>query len=133
MYGRWLAYTSNRSGQVEVYVRPYPDVDSAVWQVSVDGGFHALWREDSNELFYWGLSEMMSVKINTASGFYAERPEPLFSHDPYVFSGSRNFDLDRAKGRFLMVKKPSEDEIPMNRIIIVQNWLDDVARKIAAN
>jgi len=119
--GRWLAYNSDRSGQLEVYVRPYPDVDSAVWQVSVDGGFHALWSEDSNELFYWGLSEMMSVKINTAPGFRAERPEPLFSHDQYIFRGSRNFDLDRTSDRFLLVKKPSEDEIPTNRIIIVHH------------
>ena len=131
--GRWLAYASDRSGQWEVYVRPYPDVDSAVWQVSVDGGFHALWSEDSNELFYWGPSEMMSVKINTAPGFRAERPEPLFSHDQYIFRGSRNFDLDRTNDRFLLVKKPSEDEIPTNRIIIVQNWLDEVARQIGTN
>ena len=131
--GLWLAYTSNRSGQAEVYVRPFPDVDSAVWQVSLNGGFQPLWAEDSNELFYWGLSEMMSVKINTAAGFRAERPEQLFSHDQFVFSGNRNFDLDRTNDRFLMVKKPSEDEIPTNRIIIVQNWLDDVARKIVIN
>jgi hypothetical protein len=32
-----------------------------------------------------------------------------------------------------MVKKPSEDEIPTNRIIIVQNWIDEVERKIAIN
>jgi serine/threonine-protein kinase len=125
--GRWLAYTSNRSGHPELYVRPYPDVDSAVWQVSVDGGFHALWSEDSDELIYWGLSEMMSAKIDTEGGFRAARPEPLFSHDPYFFSGSRSFDLDRTNDRFLMVKKPSEDEIPTNRIIIVQNWIDEVA------
>lgn len=131
--GRWLAYNSDRSGQLEVYVRPYPDVDSAVWQVSIDGGFHALWSEDSNELFYWGQAEMMSVQIETTPDFRAHRPEPLFSLQDYGFTGNRNFDLDRTNERFLMVKKPSEDEIPTNRIIIVQNWLDDVARKIVIN
>ena len=35
--------------------------------------------------------------------------------------------------RFLLVKKPSEDEILMNRIIVVQNWLDEVARQIGTN
>ena len=32
--GNWLAYESNASGQFEVYVRPFPDVDSGRWQVS---------------------------------------------------------------------------------------------------
>lgn len=29
--GRWLAYTSNESGQNEIYVCPYPDVNSGKW------------------------------------------------------------------------------------------------------
>lgn len=36
--GRWLAYKSNRSGRDEIYVRPFPDVDEGLWQVSTDGG-----------------------------------------------------------------------------------------------
>jgi len=35
--GRWLAYQSNESGRDEVYVRPFPDVNSGRWQVSVMG------------------------------------------------------------------------------------------------
>ena len=35
---RWLAYESNESGQSEVYVRPFPDVDQGQWQVSRGGG-----------------------------------------------------------------------------------------------
>ncbi len=33
--GGWLAYTSNESGQDEIYVRPFPDVESGKWQVSI--------------------------------------------------------------------------------------------------
>jgi len=131
--GRWLAYASDRAGQPQVYVRPFPDVESAVWQVSVSGGLHPLWSEDSRELFYLGQAEMMSVQIETTPEFRAQRPEPLFSHQIYLLTGNRNFDLDRTNERFLMVKKPSEDEIPTNRIIIVQNWLDEVARQIGTN
>ena len=29
--GRWLAYSSDESGNSEVYVRPFPDVASARW------------------------------------------------------------------------------------------------------
>ena len=31
--GRWLAYESNESGQYQIYVRPFPAVDTGRWQV----------------------------------------------------------------------------------------------------
>ena len=34
--GRWLAYEANDSGRFEIYVRPFPDVNSGHWQVSTD-------------------------------------------------------------------------------------------------
>jgi len=36
--GRWMAYQSDESGQYEVYVRPFPDVNEGRWQVSSGGG-----------------------------------------------------------------------------------------------
>jgi Tol biopolymer transport system component len=36
--GQWLAYESNESGRPEIYVRPFPNVDSGRWQVSTGGG-----------------------------------------------------------------------------------------------
>jgi hypothetical protein len=36
--GRWLAYSSDESGQFEVYVRPYPNVDAGKSVVSTAGG-----------------------------------------------------------------------------------------------
>ena len=36
--GRWLAYESNESGKEEIYARPYPDINSGRWQVSVGEG-----------------------------------------------------------------------------------------------
>src|SRR5262249_49181005 len=41
--GHWLAYQSNDSGRFEIYVRPFPDVNSARWQVSSGGGVQPLW------------------------------------------------------------------------------------------
>ena len=36
--GRWVAYGSDESGEFEIYVRPFPDVESGRWQVSGGGG-----------------------------------------------------------------------------------------------
>ena len=41
--GRWMAYESDESGQFEIYVRPFPDVESDQVQVSNAGGMKPLW------------------------------------------------------------------------------------------
>ena len=49
--GRWLAYESDESGQLEIYVRPFPDVDGGgLWQVSTGGGTQPLWVRSGREL-----------------------------------------------------------------------------------
>jgi len=133
--GRWLAYTSDQSGQLEVYVRPYPDVDSAVWQVSHGGGRDSVWAKNGKEIFFVGPTDMMVVAIKTDPNFEPGLPEPLFSHqEKYRFSsGISNYDVDPAGGRFLIVKKSSGESTLTDRIVVVQNWLDEVTQKIGAN
>ena len=36
--GRRIAYESNESGQTQIYVKPFPNVDDWKWQVSTNGG-----------------------------------------------------------------------------------------------
>ncbi len=50
--GRWLAYEANDSGRFEIWVRPFPEVNSGHWQVSTAGGTRPLWARSGQELFY---------------------------------------------------------------------------------
>ncbi len=49
--GRWIAYTSNETGQREVYVRATSGVGIKV-QVSTNGGLVPVWAPNGRELFY---------------------------------------------------------------------------------
>ena len=49
--GHWLAYRSNESGDNEVYIRSYPDLQQK-WQVSTSGGGAPHWRSDGRELWF---------------------------------------------------------------------------------
>jgi serine/threonine-protein kinase len=40
--GRWIAYESNASGELQIFVRPFPDAAQAQWQVSTAGGAPSL-------------------------------------------------------------------------------------------
>jgi Tol biopolymer transport system component len=45
--GHWIAYQSNSSDGVDqIYVRPFPDVQSGRWQVTTSGGTHPIWGEE---------------------------------------------------------------------------------------
>jgi Tol biopolymer transport system component len=55
---KWLAYTSNESGRLELYVLPFdpqasPDTAGASgrWQISTEGGDQPRWSPRSDELF----------------------------------------------------------------------------------
>ena len=49
--GKWIAFQSNESGQVEVYIQLFPGPGRRT-RISRDGGDQARWRHDGKELFY---------------------------------------------------------------------------------
>jgi len=54
--GRWLAYSSNESGNLQVYVRAFPDKGGR-WQISSDGGTSPIFSRTGRELFFYNTSE----------------------------------------------------------------------------
>ena len=49
--GRWLAYQSDETGEMRVYVRPFPGSGARV-PVSLGGGTEPAWAPSGRELFY---------------------------------------------------------------------------------
>ena len=80
--GKWVAYTSDESGRMELFVRPFDRSgagQSARWQVSRDGATAPLWRADSKELFFKDLTGVPVAVPVSASGnaFDAGVPQRL--------------------------------------------------------
>lgn len=128
--GRWLTYVSNRSGQNEIYLRPFRNVNARRSQVSADGGRQPIWDSDGKRIFYWGPSNMMSVSVESEADKSIGVPNPMFVVEDFIFHSWRNFDWDARRNRFLMVKNPSQDKLRRGRVIIVQNWLDSVTARL---
>ena len=81
--GRWLAYEGeSRSlpGQLNVYVRPFPDVNRGLWQVTRDGGTFPVWSRNGRELFYIRLDgTMVAVPVEVSGSVWsAGTPTELF-------------------------------------------------------
>ena len=101
--GVWVAFESDESGQFEVYVRPFPDVESGKWQISTAGGRYPAWAPDGGELFFLQGTQLMTAPVQTDASFSHGTPNVLFEA-PYFFgSPGRNYDV-APDGRFMMVK-----------------------------
>jgi serine/threonine-protein kinase len=130
--GRWVAYGSNESGQSEVYVRPFPDVDGGHWQVSTGGGTRPLWARSGRELFYLvEPGRMMSVSIPPGPTFAAGKPQVMFE-GRYYTGGGRSYDVSPDGRRFLMIKeaRPTGEVPPPAQLIVVQNWTEELKRLV---
>jgi len=64
--GRWIAYTSDESGQTEVYVQSFPKAEGK-WQISTGGGVEPQWRADGKELYYINGENFVGVDVRTDS------------------------------------------------------------------
>jgi Tol biopolymer transport system component len=134
--GRWLAYQSNESGRMEVYVRPFPG-SGGKWQISTGGGGYGgfpKWSRNGNELFYRTLDSKIMLVTYTATGdsFHADKPQ-LWS--PGQFSdrglGNSNFDLHPDGKRFAVLKAPGTEQIAaVNKVSFIFNFFDEINRKL---
>jgi Tol biopolymer transport system component len=81
--GRYIAYESDESGRIEIYVSPFP-VASRKWQVSPSGGERPAWRRDGREIVYLAPDNRLTATEVALSptDFQAGATTPLFPIQP---------------------------------------------------
>jgi len=127
--GHWIAYESDESGRLEIYVRPFPNVEEGKWQISRDGGQEPVWAPRGQELFYRNGEAMMVVGIKTEPTFTAGSPVVLFT-GRYTSGIAINYDISPDGQKFLMIK---EDEGQPAQINVVLNWFEELKRLVPTN
>lgn len=135
--GRWIAYDSNESGQYEVYVRPFPAVESGRWQVSSEGGTRPVWSRSGRELFFLNAADRMAVAaVQPGAAFDYSKAQVLFDV-PAAYRGTgspfRMFDVSADGKRFLMTKGlAAADTATRRSIVVVQNWFSELNARMPA-
>jgi eukaryotic-like serine/threonine-protein kinase len=122
--GRWLAYSSNEGGPLQVYVQAYPGPGGR-FQVSNDGGAEPRWARDGRTLYYRQAQRMMAVPVETEGLFSAGPSRTLFEGD-YTRIGwnQANYDVAPDGKSFLMIKGSVQGG--PREIGIIGNWLDEL-------
>ncbi|MCM2313787.1 MAG: hypothetical protein NDJ92_01370, partial [Thermoanaerobaculia bacterium] len=115
--GRFLAYESNESGSLEIFVSSYPDTRGK-WQITTGGGIEPRWARDGNALFYTRENELWKIPISRAAGVSIGAPERVFSGGAIEVTLERGYDL-APDGRFVVVRELDRDK---SALTLVQNW-----------
>jgi serine/threonine-protein kinase len=136
--GKWIAFQSNESGADEVYVRPFPDVESGRWQVSTAGGAQPAWAPNGRELFYVAADgRLMAVDVRSQAGFAAGVPRMLVDGG-FLFnlatSQNRSYDVSPDGTRFLLIEAPNTGtQADTAGLTVVLNWADELKRLVPVN
>jgi eukaryotic-like serine/threonine-protein kinase len=127
--GRWVAYASNETGSLEIYVSAFPSVNGK-WLVSSGGGQEPRWRQDGKELFYVSADgKMMAVTVTAGVSFEAGSPVALFQthrRQPLSYSDVFSYDVSGDGQRFLIATKM--DEANAAPLSIHLNWASEMEK-----
>ena len=126
--GKWLAYTSGKSGVEQVYMRPYDAAGPRV-QVSANGGVEPLWSKDGRRIFFRTDDGHAIWAATITTG-----PSAAVHGRTKLFEG--NFDWDdvvadydvSADGEFVMVRFPQASD----EVVVALNWADRLRRRLHA-
>jgi serine/threonine-protein kinase len=122
--GEVIAYSSGESGRSEVYVQPFPGLDSRT-QVSTDGGSEPVWSRDGRRLFFRRGRTLLVSDVQTSPVFSASRPVKLLEADLAASaSGLASYDVAPDGKRFAIFRSAvggSQVEVK-----VILNWFEEL-------
>ena len=118
--GKWVAYTSQESGEFEIFVTPFPGPGRR-WQVSPRSGVYPQWRADGRELVWIQMDGQLASAEVSAEGdtFRVGTVSPLFRLVAPT-PGGATFSLAPDGKRFLVA--PQAVQKPGSLLTLVLGW-----------
>ena len=124
--GRWLAYTSDETGDYEIYVQSFSadgKLGADKQRASTNGGTYPVWRRDGSELFFVAPDgQMMSSAVKTGGiEFQFGAPKPLFKTRMLAWTTNfHEYDVSPDGQRFLIGTLVGETKAAPPTVIL--NW-----------
>jgi Tol biopolymer transport system component len=125
--GRWLAYASDESGRLDLYVTDFPAARLRR-PVSVDGGSSPNWASDGKELFFVSGTWMMSAAVVRGDPIAFARPVRFF--DGVDAAGPATSYSVAPDGRFLFVEPPAAGAAQRSQLTLVLNWTEELKQRV---
>jgi tRNA A-37 threonylcarbamoyl transferase component Bud32 len=123
--GHWVTYSSDESGQWEIYVQPFPG-PGGKWMISSGGGQYPRWTWNGREIFYRSGDKVMAVPVETQRAFRAGTPRMWFAGEGYV--GLGNYDI-AADGEHLLMLNQENTAASPKELNVILNWSEELKRR----
>jgi serine/threonine-protein kinase len=123
--GRWITYSSNESGTLEIYAKSYLG-PGGKFQLSTGGGFYPHWRVDGAELYYQTNTALMVVPVSWTPEPRPGRPQVMAEISSVTPLG---YDVSPDGKRFYVVEL-DVDRWQSNRLDVVLNWFEELKRLV---
>lgn len=117
--GRWLAYVSNESGTLQLYVRSMDSSRGGRWQVSQHRPGFPRWSHDGRELFYLTADSMMVAEIAPGDQFTLGKQHGLFAASGFSL-GVVPFDV-LPGGAFVMIRRHASEH-DSRQVVMLEKW-----------
>ena len=134
--GKWISYVSVETGINQVYIHPYPEVNSGRWQVSINGGNEPVWRSDGKSIYFIGSEDQLLRVTNLSdsdSQFSASFPEIVVELDDVQINRTRNYDVHPTDEKFLFLRAPGTVGLlnaDVVSLVMVENWFEELKRLV---
>ena len=120
--GKWVAYTSQQSGQPEITVAAFPSFNERR-QVSSGGGVQPLWRGDGKELFFVGRDQALkSTTVKAGATLELGPVQTLFPAQIPMNAFQVTYAVNRDGTRFYVREPFIGSAATTEPLYIVTNW-----------
>ena len=116
--GRWLAYSSNETGRMQVYVTSFP-TGAGKWLVSEQTGDIPAWRKDGKEIYFASASQLLAADVTAVGGQFSVGPARTISQLGNAIANGRVYDAMPDGSRFVAPIVPSDSAAPIQLLL---NW-----------
>ena len=133
--GRCHGGGPDESGQPNIYVQPFPNIDDGKWQVSTNGGADPVWSSDGRQLFFVTVGpRMMVAEVETEPTFSPGTPTEAFDLSAYsMATGGRRYDITPDGERFIL-RRPAGTQTAADDafrgLIVVQHWFQELTERV---
>ena len=130
--GKWLAYASDESGVMEIYVRPFPS-GNGKYQASSGGGLAPVWAGNGRELYYRSEEDQLMVVDYKSSGGSLSFSRPRVWSERKIPGGNnlRNFSPAPDGKRFAVVMAAEgPDPRRNNEVVFLENFAGELRKGV---
>jgi len=120
--GSWIAFTSDSSGQYEIYAKPYAR-EGGIVRISTEGGVSPKWAANGMALFYRNGNKILVVEIQGEQELRLGLPKVLFESDDNL----RDFDVSPNGYQFALIRN---NEALHTQINVTLNWFEELKRLV---